>query len=101
MAKKGKTKITSEDLRKMDRAARRQVRLEQGDYRPTVVHRTSKDDLEDKTSNTIDPAEAELQLTEEIETCCLGDEDWFSYHSGCCEESLRDIEAFIAEELND
>lgn len=51
--RKNKNKITKEQLRKLERAAEREVRLENGEYRPTVVHKTSKKDKEDKTPNTV------------------------------------------------
>lgn len=54
MKKKGnKYKITSEEIRKMEKAVERELRLDQGEYRPTSVHKTSKKDINDKHSNNI------------------------------------------------
>ena len=50
---KKKFVITPEQIRKMEKAAERQVRLENGEYRPTSQHKTSKKDIQDKQSNTI------------------------------------------------
>lgn len=57
--KKPKFKITGEDHIKMDRAARRQVNIEEGkkDYRPTTIHKTSKKDEEDRKDRTVKPSD--------------------------------------------
>ncbi len=51
--KKSKFTISSEDIRKMEKAIEREIRLENGEYRPSTVHKTSKKDQTDRQSNTV------------------------------------------------
>lgn len=46
-------KITKEQLLKMQRKVRRDQELQDGSYRPSIVHKTSKRDQQDRKSNTI------------------------------------------------
>lgn len=51
--KKKNLKITKEDQIKFSRKARREAELEQGAYRPSVVHKTSKTDAARKEPKTV------------------------------------------------
>lgn len=55
--KQKKFTISQDQLRKMERAEERKLRLEQGEYRPSVQHKTSKKDEDRRQSNNIDPKE--------------------------------------------
>lgn len=73
MAKKGKDNksekftITSEQQRKMDRAARRQVDLERGTYIRGGAHKTAKKDIDEKRSRKVSAQELDELIEEEIE----------------------------------
>lgn len=69
MAKKKKENnevITSEQLRKFDRAARRQIDLERNSFIRGGAHKTAKIDVRDRTSNTVSSDELEELLEEEV-----------------------------------
>lgn len=58
--------ITSEQMRKMERASRRQIEIERGSKRiRTGAHKTSKKDIDDEYSNTLSPEEIEEIKAEE------------------------------------